>query len=217
MQEPAIFSKLAGHMIYIWFSDPVTGLLAKPFRQSETDAIEYLIRELAAYEPRTEQLLVAGPPHEQAPDLGASSTPSGATFYATPFVKAVPSSMLFSVAGFEIGISYSTFITLRDAWWIVQKLVDDHDKPGVDILLISAGAPDGTGTIFPAEEALAEFLTQHGRGLSRPPEHIKSILLHSWTTASATCLYPEFRPIFGPLFGATVPVHQTIIDVSAQP
>jgi hypothetical protein len=35
--------------------------------------------------------------------------------------------------------------------------VIDHDQPGVDLPLVTAGGPDHNGQIFPAEEVVAEF------------------------------------------------------------
>src|SRR6185437_10015455 len=119
-------------------------------------------------------------------------------FYAIPLVGATPTTMLFTMAGFELGLAYTTVLTAQAAWQEVQRLVDQHDQPGVDKLLITADAPDRRGQIFPAEEAIASFLLETPLGLTRPPSHIKQVLLHSWATGHAAELHPVVKDAVRP-------------------
>ena len=115
--------------------------------------------------------------------------------------------MLFTVSGFEIGLAYTTVITASGAWAEVQRLVTSHDRPGVDLLLISAGAPDRHGNVYPAEEALAAFLLNNPVGLTQAPVHIKQVVLHSWSSGWAALLHPDMAKMFGPLYEGLVPPH----------
>jgi hypothetical protein len=119
------------------------------------------------------------------------------------------------MTGFELGLAYTTLLTAQAAWQEVQRLVDQHDQPGVDILLITAGAPDQRGQIFPAEEAIASFLLEAPLALTRPPSHIKQVLLHSWATGRATELHPAVKPLFGPLYQSFQPEHNSLITQTA--
>ena len=112
-----------------------------------------------------------------------------------PLAGNAPSTMLFTFAGFEIGLAYTSIITAKVAWQEIQRLVDDHDQAGVDILLITSGAPDQNGNIFPAEESLGSFILDNPLGLPSPPKNIKRVWLHSWTTGRATELYPNLSSL----------------------
>jgi hypothetical protein len=206
--EPAAFSKLAGHLVYVWFESAEQLEPGKPHKRSDTAALDALVNALAEYEPQTEQLWIpSGQFPEKAPELPLADTEAGAKLYAVPLVAAAPSSMLFTATGFELGLAYTTFLTADAVWHELQRLVDSHDQPGVDLLLVTAGGPDANGSVFPVEEAVADFVVTHPRGLGSPPKHIKTVVLHSWATGRATALHPEVRVLFGPLYQSMVPLH----------
>lgn len=91
--------------------------------------------------------------------------------------RAAPGSSLCAISGFDIGLAYSSFLTATQAWAEIQRLVDEHERRGVDRLLISAGAPDSNGMMYPAGGVLAGFVVDHPIGLVRPPTHIQTVLL----------------------------------------
>jgi hypothetical protein len=214
--EPALFAKLAGHIVYVWFQESeIPGPPVKPHKRSDTPALDALIQELADYEPATEELRHhPGPAPQTMPELPLADTPAGARFYAVPLLGGAPGSMLFTLAGFDIALVYTTLLTAEEAWSEVQRLVDSHDKPGVDLLLVTAGGPDANGNVFPAEEAVANFVVEHPIGLSHSPKHIRRVILHSWGTGRATALYSDIQPIFGPLYQSMTPLHHLF---AAQP
>ena len=210
-REPAAFSKLVGHVVYVWFEAPDDPGLAKPHKKSDEDAVSELLTELCAYEPDSEQMRVPiRTLPEQAPPIPLATTQAGARFFAYPFLGGVPSSMLATIAGFDVGIVHTTLITAQAGWTEIQRLVDSHDKPGVNVLLVSAGAPDQHGLVYPAEEALATFLIDHPIGLGRQPAHIAQVILHTWVSGRATLLYPEIKPVFGPLYQSLTPQHHPL-------
>lgn len=204
------FAKLAGHVIYVWFRDAdlLDGPPILPHRRSDAGALGALVRALAEYTP--DDAAIQQPPGQEASEtltMPLADTDEGARFYATPLTGGAPGSMMYALAGFDIGLAYSTVLTAADAWGEVQRLVDGHDKPGVDHLLITAGGPDAKGNIFPAEEAVAAFLLEHPIGLSKVPTHIDRVVLHSWATGQATLLSPDVQPLFGPLYQTITPMH----------
>jgi len=210
--ESAAFVKLRGHLVYVWFQESSQVGLDKPHKRSDATALDMLVQALADYEPQGQQLWAPGSgPPKPMPELPLEDTSAGATFYAVPLVNSVPSTMLFTVAGFEIALAYTTTFTAKDVWSEMQRLIDVHDQPGVDLLLVTAGGPDAWGNVFPSEEAVAEFLATHPLGLNRAPSHIKTVILHRWATGQATVLYPEVRPLFGPLYKSMVPLHYPMV------
>lgn len=117
LQDPTVFNNLVGHAVYVWFEDLGTPGLAKPHRRSDGEAIQELVEGLAAYEPNSQQPWVpSGPAPEKAPPIPLATTEAGARFYAFPFMGSEPTSILFTVAGFDIGIVYTTFLTAQAAW-----------------------------------------------------------------------------------------------------
>jgi hypothetical protein len=56
-------------------------------------------------------------------------TPAGAKFFAVRLADGAPSSALFTVAAFDIGLAYTTILTGKMAWGEVQRLVRSHDNP----------------------------------------------------------------------------------------
>jgi hypothetical protein len=215
--EPAAFVRLIGRLVYVWFDSP-DAPVGKPFKRTDEAALDGLVEALAKYEPRDEQVSSESVDlPESLPSLPLEVTAEGANFYAVPLANAVPGSMLFTLAGFEIALVYTTMLTASGAWAEVQRLVDKHDKPGVELLVITAAGPDPSGTIYPLEEALAQFLIDHPLGLRPEPEHIKRVVLHRWMTGHAATLHPTVEPIFGPLYGSLVPVHHPFVIPLEQP
>jgi hypothetical protein len=211
-QDPVLFTKLTGNVVYVWFGDAAGSDLVKPFKNTDDDLVLDLIRELASYVPEPQRMWHPdGPPPAHLPEMPITDTAGHAKFYALPLIGAAPSTMMFTVHGFELGMAYTSLITLSAAWQAVQKLVDDHDQPGVDVLLITAGAPDQRGNIYPAEEALAAFLLDNPRSLAREPAHIGKVWLHSWSTGRATALHPEFAHMFGPIYQNLAPVNHPLV------
>jgi hypothetical protein len=211
-QDPVAFAKLAGYMIYVWFEDPHRSGLAMPFRKNDDQAVVDLLQELSNYEPQAEQMRVPpGPLPKQGPTPPVVTTAKGAKFYAVPLQASAPSTMLFTFTGFELGLAYTSLITAKTAWDEIQRLVNEHDKAGVDILLITAASPDQRGDIYPAEEAIANFALDNALGLSRKPDNIKQVWFHSWMTGRATALYPRVEPMFGPLYQSFVPLHHPLM------
>jgi hypothetical protein len=92
----------------------------------------------------------------------------------------------------------------------IHRLAESHDKPGVDGLLITAGAPDRNGNIFPSEEAVARFIVENNLGLEKQLKHIRWVWLHSWAAGCGTMLYPNRLNMFGPMYASLEPSHHPL-------
>jgi hypothetical protein len=200
-------------MIYMWFGGP--GSLDRPFRSDDEQAIAELVQGLVNYRPDPERMRIQGGGlPANAPDPATSTTDSGASFYAIPLAFAAPSTLLFAVHGFEVGLAFATEHTAASAWGEVARLITDHDRPGVDWLLVSVGTPNRLGQVFPSDEAVARFAIDHPRSLTAPP-HIKRVTLRFWDSGEAWDLLPEPVRIFGPLYSGNVVPHQPLVPASA--
>lgn len=200
---------LSGFIVYIWFGGE--GSLDRPFRRTDDQAGENLIRALCDYRPHLSQMRVEGASlPEQAPNPRVVRTASGASFYGMPLLLTAPSTILFALLGFEVGLAFSTTHTPESVWEEISRLINDHDQPGVDVLLVSVGAPNRHGQVFPSDEAVARFAIEHPRQLA-VPSNIGRVTMHFWGTGEAWDLVPHFGRVFGPLYQGTTPAHQPLV------
>jgi hypothetical protein len=115
-QDPRLFAKLAGTVVYVWFSDAAGIGLARPYKKSDDHLVLNLIRQLADYVPEPARIWQpVGPPPAQMPELPVMDTAGGAKFYALPLMGSAPGSMLFTIAGFELGLAYTSLCDQRKA------------------------------------------------------------------------------------------------------
>lgn len=211
LQPPVVFAALSGHMVYMWFNES-DSVLTRPYRQNDEAAAKELVEALAAYRPQPENFWRpegSGIPR-QAPDLKMHKTTAGASFYCTPIVTAAPSTVLFTTAGFEISFAFTTTHVAEQEWVALWKRVKVKDREGSDWLLISAGAPDQHGNLYPAEEALADLLLTNPTALE-PLKNLKRVTIHSWGTGKAVDIWPELKPVFGPIYQGTTPSSQPLV------
>ncbi len=216
MTGPEHFAAVAGQVVYMWFNDDDASQ-GLPFARPETEAAQTLVESLAEYRPTPEQLWIAsGNLPDRAPELPLIRTGHGAAFYCIPMMNSVPDTMLFSYAGFEVGLAYTTSHQSATEWESLWQRVIQKDKPGNDWLLISVGAPDNRGTTFPSEEALADFLLNNPAPLASPV-NLRRVTMHFWSSGRAVDLWPERRDVFGPLYQGISLAHRPLIPPAARP
>jgi hypothetical protein len=208
VQNPVAFGHLGGFMIYLWFPDQ--NGIQLPFHVNDDSAIQELLQALASYTPAVHATTLSGTSlPEQLPEFGMVETTLGAAFYAVPFRSAVPDTAFASVMGFDLGFAFTTEHSSTSTWRELERLVVQHDKPGTDWLLLSAGAPNAEGLTFPTEELVARLLIEHPQSL-RPTVHISRVTLHIWSTGEAFEILPKVSHGFGPLYVGAVPAHKVI-------
>jgi hypothetical protein len=199
---------LTGCTVIVWYGkgqNPNT----RPHRKTDEVAADELVEAFVAYRPDISALRMkasAGVPL-QMPPLGAETTSAEATFYAVPFLNATPESPFVSITGFNIVLAYTTVHTVASTTAMIQRLVREHDKEGVDTLLITSGAPDRSGSMYPLEQVISDFYLQHPVELQT--RHISRVILHRWPTGDAFDISasPPAR-LWPPIYQGHVPAHQ---------
>jgi hypothetical protein len=205
---PENFAALHGHVVYLWFNDGDSAL-SRPFRASDEAAAADLVQELAGYRPNTGDLWITGSAlPDRAPPLPMQSTSAGASFYALPFVNAVPDTVLSNYAGFELGFAFTTRHEAAAEWGHLIGRIVEKDRPGSDWLLISAGAPDNRGFAHPGEEAVATLLLKAQQATRLDLQHIRRVTVHVWSTGEAFDIWPKQALLFGPLYRGAAPAHR---------
>jgi hypothetical protein len=97
----------------------------------------------------------------------------------------------YGLMGFELALTYSSVIYQADAWATLQRLVKQHDKPEIDVLLIVATAPVLDGFAFPSDGAAAFLaLLATDRGASFEARYIREVYVHLWTPRAIYRLIP---------------------------
>lgn len=103
---------------------------------------------------------------------------------AWPVARAMPSPF-FSLMGFEFVHIDSDVILESDAWDAFQHAIARHDKPQIDTLLITVGAPIEVGFTFPSDLLVARLaLKKLEAGATITPNHLTEILVHQWEMRS---------------------------------
>jgi hypothetical protein len=173
-EPPVRFRHLAGWDVFVTFDGSQL-----PHRRDDGPAAEALLDALLAYRPT---LVQASFPLPEKLDLPALvETPFGASLFANPAGPTARSSPFYAAAGFNLRLSYSTTRTTTEGWQEIERLVASHDRPRVDHLLISSGAPDRFGAVLAGEAHLLRMALDAPRVLTRP-KHIRRVTAHDWET-----------------------------------
>lgn len=182
-------------MVYVWFDRLPNSSVSMPHHPTEKAAIDALLDALLHCVPGPNCLLVPnGSLPAQAPNLGLIQTSHGAVFYVVPLTNGVPSTDFFARRGFELGLAFTSKHNSHTVWKELQRIVSKHDKEQIDHLIISSGAPNEAGLVYPSEDLLIQFsLEQEMQKIT--PLHIKAIYLHVWSTGTIAKLWPDCQLI----------------------
>lgn len=209
-QQRHRISHLTGYRVYMWFgmASHKTGL---PYRRQDDAAADELITALTAYQPDPEHYTVkledGGPPGQLPAGFDSVTAPGDVAFFCTPLLNAVPTSPLFTLTGMEVGLAYQSNHLASKEWASLRDLVAKKDRPGNDVLLISAGAPDRLGNQHPAEEVLAGFLLDNPETVEA--KHLSAVFLDFWSTGRAVNLLgPSPQEVWPAVYQGLIPASQ---------
>jgi hypothetical protein len=210
LQQRHRIGHLTGSSVLTWFGTEQNPD-SRPPRKSDGAAAEELIDALSNYRPDMDSLRAAfsrGMP-PQMPAIASGQTLRNATFYSIPFLSAVPTGPFMSVTGYDIALAYTTTHTVSTVCRVVEKLVADHDKEGVDTLLITSGGPDRQGVLHPAEQVVSDFYLKNSRELKT--KFISSVVLHRWPSGDAyELLGISPKRLWSPIYRDYLPAHQPL-------
>lgn len=99
---------------------------------------------------------------------------------AWPLRKAMPSHF-FALMGFELIHVEADLIRESEAWAALQHVVSRHDKPEIDTLLVTVGAPIRNGFTFPSDRLVARLaLKKLEAGATITPTYLTDVFVHQW-------------------------------------
>ena len=185
------------------------GNTGKPFKKDDYPSIDKLLDALNSYvfdfESRT---TTENKPPESLDLLGVvNDSLSEVRFYANPLVGSAPDSSLFALRGFEIVLGYPSSHSVSAIRAELERLVVKHDKPGVDVLLVTCGGPARDGYTYPSEELVGRLFVDYGRPLDLA-KHVKTVLLHFWSTGCTWEIMGHKDELVPPIYLGRVPYHR---------
>jgi hypothetical protein len=176
------FRRLRGHVVYIALASRDHGHW-KPMIEKTLDAIEDL-------DPRPR------PKNMWVPDRSGGSRKlvtigDNEGWASAGALNEVAPSPFYGQMGFELIQCQPTVLYADDAWSMFQRLVSDHDKPGIDQLLITQAAPVGGGFAFPSDIVTGELVIEQAfAGNALDADHIQKVYLHAWPLRSIDVFEP---------------------------
>lgn len=172
-------SGLRGQTVFLGFGvGEKSGLPPKSW--DSTRMSEELLSELALYAAgaKADQPSQSEIGEDRHPNLHVARTRSGVMFYSAPGLFRAPSS--FAVEhGFEVALLYDFTLNISDEWERLRLLIEGHDNPGFDHLLVSIGAPDRDGVFFPAAVEVFWEMLRFPEEV-RKPKYVRRVYLHEW-------------------------------------
>jgi hypothetical protein len=208
---------LSGYQIFVWFGgdDDSAGL---PFNRNAAESFDELVEAIVAHSPSPQEHLVPGDELPQTLDrAGLVRTPNDVQFFSIPLLGGVPNSPFYALTGMHVALAYQSDHSASAEWRDLRKRVERKDVVENNAVVISVGAPDKFGRCFVAEEMLADLLLSSPEATKT--EHLKSIILHFWSTGRAIQLIGNDGPteMWPALYSGTVPSFQQFPSPDGRP
>jgi hypothetical protein len=171
-ETPSAYAHLRGDLVTIHFSEP-DGSPRKPVRTSTGE--EAVLSALRNYS------------HPPAPDGEAPKEidPKQVMKFDGGSLSGMelPGPLLtptFHLVGFELALASFSIIRQKEAWSRAVERISDHDKPGVDILVLIAGSTTSADVAFPGDMVLVKGVLAAAATNGARTRHIRRIWIHSW-------------------------------------
>jgi hypothetical protein len=175
------FRHLRGHVVYVALVS--REYRWKPMIEKTLDAIELL-------DPRPRPKNMWDPDRPGDPQKIATIGDNEGWVSAGSLNRVAPGPF-YGQMGFDLIQCQSTVLYADDAWNMFQRLVSDHDKPGIDRLLVTVAAPVGGGYAFPSGIVTGELVTERAEaGNALEADHIQQVYLHCWPLRSIDVFEP---------------------------
>lgn len=179
------FSGVAGCLLSVWFGENLDELPPKRWDDSIIepllDAVADCKVDHAAIARLTQEVAERGFPQVLPPVIETGKTPDESAGFVANAVLGPTEGVRFSTGlGFEVQLHLPEQVTYGSAQANLDRIVNQHDQPQIEHLLLTAGGPDRTGMRFPGEEVIAGFLAEQP-ALFVEVQHLRRVTLHLWS------------------------------------
>jgi hypothetical protein len=178
------FSGIAGCLLSMWFGTTLSEL---PPKRWDDAVVQPLLDAMASCQVDrerlarlTEEIARRGFPEVMPPVIATGQTADGrAGFVANPLLGPLEGIRFSTGLGFEVELHRPSEVTATRARESFDRVVNSHDRPEIDHLLVTAGGPDRNGYLYPGEEALGAFLVKDESLVARA-QHLRKVTVHLW-------------------------------------
>lgn len=179
------FSGVSGCLLSVWFGEKLDELPPKRWDDSVIepllDAIAACKVDHAAIARLIQEVADRGLPQVLPPVIQTGkTTDESAGFVANAMVGPTEGARFSTGLGFEVQLHLPEQVTYSSAKANLDRIVDQHDQPEIEHLLLTAGGPDRRGMRFPGEEVVAGFLAEQP-DLAVEADHLRRVTLHLWS------------------------------------
>jgi hypothetical protein len=180
------FSGVSGCLLSVWFGPKLDELPPKRWDNSIIEPLLDAIAECrvdhAAIARLNREIADRGFPQVMPPVIQTGKlADESAGFVANALLGPTEGARFSTGLGFEVQLHLPEHVTYGSAKANLNRIVNQHDQPRIDHLLLTAGGPDRTGVRFPGEEVIAAFLAEQP-DLYVQAVHLRRVTLHLWST-----------------------------------
>lgn len=180
------FSRMRGCVIGIHFKDD------QPPKRTDSRTLDKIIHLLADFDPPIQRIR-ANPHVAYWPRTGDDVTLLVEHYWGEQL-----KSHFAAQLGFELVPHWNVPIWDNEVMTALQETIAQHDKPGVDVLLVTTSAPDRDGWQWPSDNVAFDIVTRNASQIP-PPRNIQAITLHDYLSGKIFKVWPQrARALEGP-------------------
>lgn len=134
------------------------------------------------------------------------------------------SGAFFGLMRFELALVGGPLVKQQEAWEMLERLIAQHDKPGVDNLLMPVMAPAADGYVYSSGGAVFSLLYEKFQNEEAvfEAQHVNAVFMHLWPHRAIVALFqghPHFRAMtrLEPIEDLTSPLLRNFRFVSPDP
>jgi hypothetical protein len=113
----------------------------------------------------------------------------GGVAVAAP-LRAAPRDPFYALMRFEIAVSSPGTISGEDAWAMLARLVEQHDSPSINQIVVAFEAPIVSGFAFPSDGLAGTLALERAENEVISTKHITQVFAHYWPTRSIDLILP---------------------------
>jgi hypothetical protein len=176
MEGPAAFRHLRGLIVYL----ALDGEAERNMRQVAPQCI----RALRALSPQR-----AREPND--PEAGQAFVEFERGVMTSGRLLRPAAGAFYGLMGFELAVMGGPIVREHEAWDLFERLVYQHDKPGVENLLVPVMAPAPDGYVYSSSAALFDliFHKTQNEGYFFDGHHVRLVLFHLWPHRTVFALW----------------------------
>jgi hypothetical protein len=179
------FTGVAGCILSVWFGPHLDDL---PPKRTDDEIVDELLDLIAAsrvdhqgHAKMMESVAQHGFPEHYPPIMATGKTAGEkAGFVANIALPPERAGELPGGLGFQLQLHAPMPVTKAMAMTELSRIVEQHDQPHIEHLVVTAGGPDRNGIRYPTEELIAALLFEE-----EPPAvkaaHLKRVTVHLWS------------------------------------